>query len=1764
LLNAEEVDMKNFLCKLAILVLALLLYAGPAHAQTLTSGTTIAGSIPMGGMSTQTFNGSSGQEVILSVDAGITVDIVVKRPNNTTLTSANNRVEVALDASGTFTVQLTGAGGAATSYNLAYLKGDDSVSNGALTSGQPYNGTLAVNGIESFTFSGTAGQGILLYVNSSYTAQIQIFDPSGALVTDANTRFADNSLPSTGTYTAVVIGVSTSSSGTYTLNFLAGASTVSDGQLQSGTIYGGTLAVNGINSFQFTATAGQAFNLFIQASYTPEIFIYKPDGSFWNYASDRYQSNSLPNTGTYTAVVVGNSSTYSGPFTAYFVQGEGNVSEGSLISGSTRNGTLPLNGLNSYTFTGQASSTLTVTSTASFTRTLMVYKADGSLLAGPSSSISTTLPAVTGNYTVVFYGNSDTYSGAYTITLTVTSPSPPASTSSDCPVCDELAALAATTASLLALPMDVGPAISPILGDAFAAPWGAPPGMGYSLASAGNTMSAVTSAITGAAPYFGAGMQFDDGFTQQTVTDYQAGGLSFVRTYRSNTGWTNNTIGTYWFHNYSRVLTVVPTTSATITDGTGATTSYTWSGSAWVPTDPSTRATLQTVGTGWVYTLPNNTVEKYNSSELLTRIEYFGGGALNLTYNGSNQLTGIANENGRSLSLTYDGSGRVSTLVTPDGTFTYAYDTNSNLITVTKPDTKTEQYSYTNATYVNALTGVTNEKGNAILAVAYDGSGRPTSTQGAGGVSDYGVTYTTSTGTNPLGKVFTYHFKNAWAPGISIRRIIQVDGAATTNTPASSEYYNYDAWGRMIGKTDWAGNTTRYAYDGHGNVIGILEGTYTAQQRLTYIVYNATWNVPATVYQPGKTTAYVYDAYGRLTSVTVTDTATSATRTTTYSYYSNSTDGSGNVILGRLETITGPRTDLTEATTYAYDGNFNLTTITNALSQVTTITARDSAGRPTKITDPNSVETDLTYDTNGRLQTAVQASGTALAATTTFTYDDDGDLTKVTLPNSVYLEYSYDTAQRLTGIQDSFGNTETYTLDNAGNMTQVVVKNTTPATTYTHSATFDELSRLLHSIGASSQTAVYTYDTDSNLTSYTDPNTNPTTNTFDALNRLATTTNALSGVTTPGYNALDDLTSVKDQRSNSTTYTYNAFGDVTGETSPDRGTLSYTVDKAGNVTQRTDARSVVTNYTYDAINRLSTVAYPSDSSLNASLTYDSSSGCGTPYIGHLCSVTDAAGTTAYQYDVLGRVTQEKDTRSSLNFTTSYSYDLAGNITGVTLPSGRTVTYTLDSNGRVSGVSAVVNGTSTTLASSITYLPFGPLNALTYGNSLTFSGTFDQDYNPTNRTISGSIANWTYTTDSNGNIKEAGSTTYGFDALNRVNAENPGSSVSYTYDATSNRLTKVSGGTTTTTVPAGSNKISAVGSNSYTYDSSGNITADGVNTYTWNAEGELSVVKVGGTTVGTYTYNLYRQRAKKVAASTAYYVYGAGGLLYGEYDTSGNFIREYIYLNGAPLAQIDAGSPEVLTYIHTDHLGTPRFGTNTSGTQVWSWNNDAFGTSTPSGTATVNLRMAGQYFDSESGLFYNWNRVYNPAIGRYISSDPIGLAGGLNTFLYVGANPVMRIDPRGFDFWDTSNMFLNWLTDTGPTNVSWGPYDKGFFGGSPSNEMKSSPSVAAARQAFEKKNVGICSFKDAQALTDYIGDWDGSMWDNANWTERFVGGYRIDVYPNPDGSVSFVITNVTSFPSFVGHPDGLNDWERTQAPYVGGNTRQTYWWRETLP
>jgi len=102
----------------------------------------------------------------------------------------------------------------------------------------------------------------------------------------------------------------------------------------------------------------------------------------------------------------------------------------------------------------------------------------------------------------------------------------------------------------------------------------------------------------------------------------------------------------------------------------------------------------------------------------------------------------------------------------------------------------------------------------------------------------------------------------------------------------------------------------------------------------------------------------------------------------------------------------------------------------------------------------------------------------------------------------------------------------------------------------------------------------------------------------------------------------------------------------------------------------------------------------------------------------------------------------------------------------------------------------------------------------------------------------------------------------------------------------------------------------------------------------------------------------------------------------------------------------------------DHLGTPQMLTAVNGAVVWSAKYSSFGKADVdiSSSLTNNLRFPGQYFDSETGLHYNWHRYYEPKVGRYLTPDPIGLFGGINLFTYVSNTPINSIDPFGLHEW----------------------------------------------------------------------------------------------------------------------------------------------------
>jgi RHS repeat-associated protein len=273
--------------------------------------------------------------------------------------------------------------------------------------------------------------------------------------------------------------------------------------------------------------------------------------------------------------------------------------------------------------------------------------------------------------------------------------------------------------------------------------------------------------------------------------------------------------------------------------------------------------------------------------------------------------------------------------------------------------------------------------------------------------------------------------------------------------------------------------------------------------------------------------------------------------------------------------------------------------------------------------------------------------------------------------------------------------------------------------------------------------------------------------------------------------------------------------------------------------------------------------------------------------------------------------------------------------------------------------------------------------------------------------------------------------YTYDALDRLTGQSDSTSFRlWTYDANSNRTSVQSGSNLYPyTVDTNSNRLLSVAgpvSKTYTYDAAGNSLNDGIAAYTWNAAGRLLQVDRNSKTYLSQ-YNGLGERVNK-----GEYL-GSNGQYFFAYDAAGHLIgenqenlatpqpddwllgQETVWFGDIPVAVIKQASPTdpiQVYYIHADHLNTPRVIVDATNTPIWQWTNqNAFGDNLPnedpdgdSNLFEYNLRFAGQYFDNETRLHDNYFRDYDHENGRYVSSDPIGLTGGLNTYGYSLQNP----------------------------------------------------------------------------------------------------------------------------------------------------------------
>lgn len=573
-----------------------------------------------------------------------------------------------------------------------------------------------------------------------------------------------------------------------------------------------------------------------------------------------------------------------------------------------------------------------------------------------------------------------------------------------------------------------------------------------------------------------------------------------------------------------------------------------------------------------------------------------------------------------------------------------------------------------------------------------------------------------------------------------------------------------------------------------------------------------------------------------------------------------------------------------------------------------------------------------------------------------------------------------------------------------------------------------------------------------------------TINDYDTLDRVQNSIDPKIAQTRLTYDGLDRPTKVTDPRTLNTQFVRNGFGWITQILSPDTGTTNFTYDTVGNLLTRTDASGAVASMTYDAEDRIKTLSY-SKSGVAAhsyAWTYDQTGSGFSRGIGRLTTITYPQGSTQYAYDALGHVIKATQKVGSISQAVTYGWDSSGQLASITYPSGRVVSMGYG-NGQITSIGLAPNGSSQAqaLLNQIAYQPFGPVKAWQWQMAATtkahtlqydLSGRMvryplggivrDLTYDAANR-----ITSFTHYDASTGTATataKAMNQTFGYDANSQLTSTvSQATTWSATYDANGNRTSTTQNGVTRNyAVPSSSNRLTSISSGpyqSFSYDVNGSATGDSARytaaTYS-PGETQIATLQIGSTTKASYDYNNLSQRIRKTvtvgtnAPVITLFVYDQAGHLLGEYDGTGKALYEYVWLYDTPVAMFkpdpaSASNPPLVYYIDTDHLSTPRVVFDRSGKRRWEWAGDPFGAgpgpedANPEGLGTFafNLRMPGQYIDRESGLFYNWNRYYDPSTGRYIQFDPIGLMGGsMSPYVYVNGNPLSFFDPTGTDRW----------------------------------------------------------------------------------------------------------------------------------------------------
>jgi len=714
----------------------------------------------------------------------------------------------------------------------------------------------------------------------------------------------------------------------------------------------------------------------------------------------------------------------------------------------------------------------------------------------------------------------------------------------------------------------------------------------------------------------------------------------------------------------------------------------------------------------------------------------------------------------------------------------------------------------------------------------------------------------------------------------------------------------------------------------------------------------------------------------------------------------------------------------------------------------------DDAGRNTWAASALGIITTWRFDTESELLEQSTLSNT-VKQTQRFKYDELGRLRATTDAVGGTRHIGWNTLGLPDKFTDTLGRTTRFGYDVAGDITAV--------TDAVNAATRFEL------------------DVHDRPTAVITPNGAKTRYLRDDFGRIVVTIGADSGKTTRRFDAADRLVASIDANGNRASYEYDVMGRIVAQSVTDAGnggkttvttwryegshlvaiehpnqSERYGYDGQGRVSTRTVILGLVsgahvgytTRYRYDVLGQLAGISLPDGSSLDYRRNSQN----------QITAVERSPVSDSWPRWLLPRQTIVQDLKR----------DVVG-LKHITYGNGIEADYQRSKEGSLARIvyrDPHLPASREQRDSALEAL-LGVRPALATPSSLpTLPGALDVPSDPK------ALLDHRYLWDTQGNLlytrDKDTATGYAYDARDRliIAATGPHSSFArYHYDDNGNRLLTQEGvdqrdihGNTikaayTPDADRWQTEASGDGVTNVHYDATGLPEHIGKRSLVWDASGKLLEVRDGQRVLARYHYNHRGERIEKIVGGEhTYYLYDNRQLM-AELDDKGTIRRQYVYLGGQPVAVIDTpngsahdttavgfvagitdlwsawfGKGESIVYLQTNHLGAVEMATDSEGKPIWQANYSPFGKLVPAmaqarASFELNLRLPGQYADKETGLYYNDHRYYDPARGRYLTPDPLGMGGGANGYVYVAGNPLKYIDPEGlvlFAFDGTGN------------------------------------------------------------------------------------------------------------------------------------------------